>query len=70
MNKTVLPDDLPPLGAGTYVERKNAQIIKNVLDAYRPHDMSEMLAEYLVQRFGRNVAELTLMAAQDRINRK
>jgi hypothetical protein len=70
MNKTVLPDDLPPLGAGTYVERKNAQILKNVLDAYRPHGMAEMLAEYLVQRFGRNVAELTLMAAQDRINRK
>ena len=69
MAKTEVPKDMPPL-TGTYVERKRAEMLKHVLNDFQPNELSKLLAEYLVQRFGRNVGEMVLMDAQDEVNRK
>ena len=62
-----IPSKHNDLLAGREIQRRKKLMVKAVLNEYQPQALADMLAEYLIERFGRNPAELILIAAQDKV---
>lgn len=60
-------DDYPPLPRGALVVAADRRALRGALSNFDASDMPEALATALVQRFGRNRAELILARAMERM---
>ena len=59
--------DMPPLPRGALVVAADRRALRGALSNFDASDMPEALATALVQRFGRNRAELILARAMERM---
>jgi len=62
-----LPSRMQQMTEGKEVVKRKKLMVKAVLNEYQPQPMAELLAEYLAERFGRNQAEMILIAAQEKV---
>lgn len=60
-------DDYPPLSRGQLVVAADRRALRGALSNFDASDMPEALATALVQRFGRNRAELILARAMEKM---
>lgn len=52
---------------GREIQKRKKLMVKAVLNEYQPQPLADLLAEYLIEKYGRNRAELILLAAQDKV---
>ena len=62
-----IPSKHSDLLEGREIQKRKKLMVKAVLNEYQPQPLADLLAEYLIEKYGRNRAELILLAAQDKV---